>query len=215
MHSLFDLDNPLMQGLEKLFDCIMLSVCWVLGSLPLITMGTACGALYRTVYRCIRRDEGNTLKTFWSSYRNNLKMGILVWLPVLAIYALLIADAVILKGLILQGQSMAYQYGIILLLIGVVSVWAAYCTAYCIRFQGGVKDVLWLSFLLVTSHPLTTFMILIFLLLGFALALLVPFLVLFLPALVCLAVSFPMEKVFLKHMQPKDAERVQNETLER
>lgn len=215
MHSLFDLDNPLMRGLGKLFDCIMLSVCWVLGSLPIITMGTACGALYRTVHRCIRRDEGYPLKTFWSSYRNNLKMGILVWLPVLAVYAFLIADAVILKGLILQGQSMAAQYGIILLLTGVVSVWAAYCTAYCIRFQGGVKDVLWLSFLLVTSHPLTTFIILIFLLLGFALALLVPFLVLFLPAFVCLMVSFPMEKVFLKHMQPKDAERVQNETLER
>ena len=45
---------------------------------------------------------------------------------------------------------------------------------------------------------------------GAALMLLVPFLALFVPCLVCLGLSFPMETVFLKHMRPEDVERVKN-----
>lgn len=210
MHSLFDMESPLMNGLGKIFDCIMLSVCWVVASVPIVTMGAACGALYRTVYRCIRRDEGYPLKVFWDTWRKNLKTGILTWLPVLAVYIFLIADALILRGLVSQGRPMARLFGIVVVLIGVASVWAAYCTSYCVRFEGKLREVLWLSFFLVLSHPVMTIVILLFLTMGFAMALMVPFLVLFLPALLCLAISFPMEKVFLKHMRPEDIERVQN-----
>lgn len=205
MRSLFDIDSPLMNGLGKIFDCILLSLCWISLSLPIVTMGAASGALYRTVYRCIRNDEGNLLKGFWETFRKNLKSGILVWLPILAVYAFLIADAVIFRGF-----AMARIYGIILVLIGVASVWAAYCTAYCVRFEGSLKEVLWLSFFLVLSHPAMTLIIMMFLVMGAALTLMVPFLALFLPAAICLAISFPMESVFLKHMHPEDIEKVKN-----
>lgn len=210
MHSLFDMEGPLMNGLGKIFDCIVLSICWVLASLPVITMGAACGALYRTVHRCIRRDEGHPLKVFWDTWRGNLKMGILTWLPVLAVFVFLLVDAVILRSLVTQGKPMAQLLGVIVVLIGVASVWAAYCTAYCVRFEGTVREVLWLSFFLVLSHPVMTIVILLFLVMGTVLALMVPFLVLFLPSLICLAISFPMEKVFLKHMRPEDIEKVRN-----
>lgn len=210
MHGLFDMDGPLMNGLGKIFDCTLLSLCWVTASLPIVTMGAACGALYRTVYRCIHHDDGTPLKVFWQTWRKNLKAGVITWLPVMAVYAFLIVDAVILRGLVTQGQPMARLFGIVLVLIGVASVWAAYCTAYCVRFEGSLKEVLWLSFFLVLSHPLMTLMIMMFLVMGTALALLVPFLTLFLPATVCLAISFPMESVFLKHMHPEDIEKVRN-----
>lgn len=210
MHSLFDMEGPLMNGLGKIFDCIMLSICWALASLPIVTMGAACGALYRTVYRCIRHDEGAPLKVFWATVRKNIKVGILTWLPVLAVFAFLIVDAMILRGLVSQGRPMARLLGIIVVLIGVASVWAAYCTAYCVRFEGSLKEVLWLSFFLVLAHPIMTIVILLLLAMGVALGLMVPFFVLFLPVLICLAISLPMESVFLKHMHPEDIEKVQN-----
>ena len=69
MHSLFDIDSPLMNGLQKIFDCMLVSLCWVAACLPILTIGPACGALYHTVYRSIRRDEGSALKTFWETLR--------------------------------------------------------------------------------------------------------------------------------------------------
>lgn len=210
MRSLFDIDSPLMSGLGKIFDCIMLSLCWITFSLPIVTMGAASGALYRTVYRCIRHDDGAPLKVYWQTFRKNVKAGIVTWLPILAVYIFLIADAVILRGLTAQGQPLARLFGIILVLIGVASVWAAYCSAYCVRFEGSLKEILWLSFFLVLSHPVMTLIIMAFLVMGAAMALMVPFLTLFLPAAICLAISFPMESVFLKHMHPEDVEKVQS-----
>lgn len=209
MRSLFDAESPLMSGLTKVFDCMMLSLCWITASLPIVTMGAACGALYRTVYRCIRHDDGEPLKMFWQTWRKNLKAGVLTWLPVLAVYAFLVVDAIVLRGLVGEGKPMARLFGIVMVLIGVASVWAAYCSAYCVRFEGSVKEVLWLSFYLVLAHPAMTLMILMFLMMGAALALLVPYLTLFLPAAICLAISFPMEKVFLTHMRPEDVAKVQ------
>lgn len=210
MHSLFDAESPLISGLGKIYDCIMLSVCWFIGSLPIITIGVSCGALYRTVYRSIRKDMGTPLKTFWETWRKNLKKGIITWLPVLALILFLAADAIILRGLVSAGNPVAKLLGVVIVLLAVSFVWAAYVTAYTVRFEGTLKEILWLCLFLVLSHPVTTVVILLFLAMGTALAFLVPFLVLFLPAAICLAISFPMENVFLKHMHPEDIERVKN-----
>lgn len=209
MRGLFDMEGPLMNGLGKICDTIMLSLCWISACLPIVTMGAACGALYRTVYRCLRHDDGNPLKMFWQTWQKNLKMGILTWIPIMAVYAFLIADAAVLRSFAAQGKPLAQLFGIIMVLIGVASVWAAYCTAYCVRFEGTLKEVLWLSIFLVLSHPAMTLVIMMFLVMGVALALLVPFFAVFLPAAICLAISYPMETVFRKHMRPEDLERVE------
>lgn len=207
MRSLFDLDSPLMNGLQKVFDCMLVSLCWLTACLPIVTIGPACGALYRTVCRSICRDEGGILKPFWDTFRSNLKNGVLVWLPILAVYLFLIADGVIVRGL-LHSSTL---YGVILVLIAVTSVWAAYATAYCVRFNGSTREVLWISLFLVLSHPLTALLVMAAVALGLVLALMVPYLALFLPGLVCLAIRGPMEGVFRKHMRPEDLEKLKQE----
>lgn len=212
MRGIFDIDSPLMNLLGKITDCILLSLCWITACLPVVTIGAACGALYRTVYRCIRRDDAYALRTFWKSYKENLKHGILVWLPILGVYAFLIADAIILRAFIMESNpGMSRYYGIVLVLIGVCSVWAAYCTSYCIRFNGTVKEVLTINFILVLSHPLVSVEIMLFLAMGTAIALLVPFLLILLPCFICLMISFPMERVYMKHMSPEDLEKLKEE----
>lgn len=207
MRSLFDVDSPLMNGLQKVFDCMLVSLCWLTACLPIVTIGPACGALYRTVCRSICRDEGGILKPFWDTFRANLKNGVLVWLPILAVYLFLIADGVIVRGL-LHSSTL---YGVILVLIAVTSVWAAYATAYCVRFNGSTREVLWISLFLVLSHPLTALLVMAAVALGLVLALMVPYLALFLPGLVCLAIRGPMEGVFRKHMRPEDLEKLKQE----
>lgn len=207
MRSLFDLDSPLMNGLQKVFDCMLVSLCWLTACLPIVTIGPACGALYRTVCRSICRDEGGILKPFWDTFRANLKNGVLVWLPILAVYLFLVADGVIVRGL-LHSSTL---YGVILVLIAVTTVWAAYATAYCVRFNGSTRELLWISLFLVLSHPLTALLVMAAVALGLVLALMVPYLALFLPGLVCLAIRGPMEGVFRKHMRPEDLEKLEQE----
>ena len=210
MQSLFHMENPVINCLNKLFDCFVLSLCWIVASFPIITIGASCGALYRTVYRSIRRDEGYPLRMFWDTYRKNLKICILVWLPVCAVYILLFADIFILERLMSQGYSMGYLSIILWVLIGVATIWAAYCTAYCVSFEGNLKQILGQSLALTLSHPIMTVLILLILVIGCVLIWMAPILVLLLPALICVVMSFPMERVFLKHMRPEDVEKIKN-----
>lgn len=58
MRSVFDIDGPVMSGVIKIFDCICLSVLWLLFSLPIITIGASSTALYTAVHRYLRRGKG-------------------------------------------------------------------------------------------------------------------------------------------------------------
>lgn len=211
MHNLFNIDGPLASGLNRFIDCILLSLCWIVASLPIITIGASCGALYRTAYRCIRKDDGHPLKTFWMIFRQNVKTGILTWVSVCAVFILLLADIVIVRNMMPKQDSLTYLSSVLVILVVLAIVWAAYCTAYCVRFEGRLKDILRLSLILALSHPLMSIVILLLLTIGVVLFLILPFSVLLLPALLSIAISFPMEKVFLMHMRPEDVEALGNE----
>lgn len=212
MKGIFDPDSPLMNGLGKITDCILLSLSFITACIPIVTIGVACGSLYRTVYLCFRKEYASPMKIFWNTYRENLKNGILVWLPIMVVYVFLIVDLIILKAFVMPGYpQMARFYGIVWMLVGVASVWAAYCSAYCIRFNGTVREVLSINFTLVLSHPLVTLEILLFQIVGVTLILTVPYFLIIVPAALCIGISYPMEKVFLKHIRPEDYDKFLNE----
>ena len=93
MRGLFNINNPVMRFIIKLFDCIVLSVLWAVFSLPIITMGAATTALYYTVYHYLREEEGYLWKYFWNSFKENFKRSTLASLALLAMLAFLIYDA--------------------------------------------------------------------------------------------------------------------------
>lgn len=52
--GIFNPENDFWRLIEKLVDLFLLSVFWLVCSLPVFTLGPATAALYRTVVRCIR-----------------------------------------------------------------------------------------------------------------------------------------------------------------
>lgn len=211
MKRLLDIDNPVIRFIIKIFDCMVLSVLWVLLSLPVITMGAASTALYASVYHYIRKDEEYLWKSFWTAFRGNVKRSTLAWLPLLAMILFLIYDVLALRALIQNGHPFGRLFGVILVLLFVAAVWAVYLAAYCARFQGGVKDMLRFSFYLMMSHPLRSIGVMINTLGAVALILVVPGLAALLPAVSFWISSTLIEQVFLLHMRPEDAQKTKGE----
>ncbi len=207
MRRLFDVDSKFMRGLIHIADCICLSVLWLVFSIPIVTMGAASAALYAAVYKYIRRDEGYLWRTFWEAFRENLKRSTLAWLPALALLILLAVDALVFRSMYLQGKLIGNLYWVILILICVEVTWTAWLSAYCARFNGSVKDVLRFSALLMAAHPVKSLWVFLPILTGAALILTAPVLLLIAPAAACWIGSVTMEKVFLLHMRPEDAEK--------
>lgn len=71
--------SRIMQFLSRLGELILLNLCFLLCSLPIVTAGAAFAALYTVCTRFGTEREGATFRTFFRSFRENLKQGTLAW----------------------------------------------------------------------------------------------------------------------------------------
>ena len=89
MGNLFNPEAPLMQGLGKIADMMLLNVLTVLLSLPVVTAGAATAALYDATWR-ILQDEGSVYGAYFRAFKSNFKQATVLWLLTLASGALLL-----------------------------------------------------------------------------------------------------------------------------
>jgi uncharacterized membrane protein YesL len=213
MRWIFDIENPVMRYILKIFDCMCLSLLWLACCLPILTAGAATTALYATVYRYLRKDEGHLLRTFLSAFRENWKRSTLVWLVILAVGILLGVDMLVFRTMALQGQFLGKLYWVILLLIGVWITWLVYAFAYCARFHGSVKDVLRGSALLMLLHPLRALTVFLPTAAGVLVVCMAPGFVSIVPAVVGLTCSITLEKIFKLHGRGETASQAKGDSL--
>lgn len=210
MRWIFDINNPVMRWIIKIFDCMCLSFFWVITSFPVITIGASTTALFAAIHRYIRLEEGGLWKTFWQAFRENFKRSTLCWLVMLLVLALLAVDALVFRTMALNGQFPGKLYWVVLLLIGVAFTWAVYLFAYAERFTGGVKDVLRFSFMLMIVHPVKAITVLVILLVGAGLVMQGPSLLMIMPAAICWLCDIVIASVFAAHLRSEDRERLEN-----
>ena len=89
-------DNALMITMTQITDCIFLSIFWLLGCIPVVTIGTSFAALYDATYRGFRRGDKHCWGRFLQVYRDNWKVGIL---PTVVFLAAAVALTKVLVGL--------------------------------------------------------------------------------------------------------------------
>ena len=107
MKSLFNPESLIWKPLGYLGDLVILSLLWVVLSIPVVTLGPASAALYDTAVHSIRRKEDTVLARFFSTFRREFKQGALsalLWAAIalaldLALYAAVTYNPV-LRGLL-------------------------------------------------------------------------------------------------------------------
>lgn len=77
MNEIFNYDGKFARAIQKVADIIIASVLWIVGCIPLITVGTSTTALYYASIKSVL-GEGSTVKNFFKSYKDNLKQSIVV-----------------------------------------------------------------------------------------------------------------------------------------
>lgn len=70
---MFQQENRVIWVINKIVDMVLLSVLWVLCSIPVITIGASSAALYHAVTKAIREDKGYARQAFFQSFRENWK----------------------------------------------------------------------------------------------------------------------------------------------
>ena len=105
MAKVFALDSPLMNGLSKLADLIWLNILATICCIPIITIGASLTALHYVVLKMVKDEEGYITRSFFKSFRENFKQATLMWLMLLVVFILLVADFMIFRfsGIVFPG----------------------------------------------------------------------------------------------------------------
>jgi len=205
VHTLFDPEMPLWRLVSKLGDMLILSLLWVLLSVPLLTAGAATAALYDATVKCVRGSEPNTLRRFWTTFRREFFTGTLVSL----IWGILLVCIFSFLRLLFQA-ALAH-------VAGAAAAAAAYFVALLIpvgclcwmfpllsRFTFTPTGLMAAGLRFALGYLPCTILLVAAAALAAAACVYFLFPIAFLPCLTCLIWSLPMERIFLKHMPDQD-----------
>ena len=88
LKSFFDPNGAFARGMERVWSLIVLNVLWLVCSLPVVTMGASCAALYQVLGKLIAGEDGHVARQFFRAWGENWKEATPVWLILLAVAAL-------------------------------------------------------------------------------------------------------------------------------
>lgn len=140
MKEVFEPDNLFNSIMTKIFDLVLLSVLWIIGCIPVITIGASTSALYYVTMKMAEDRDSGIIKTFWKGYKDNLKKSIPLTCLLLLCAGVLAADFHVLGAKDAAGASVMYG-GCIALAIILAAVYG-YVFPLLAKFENTVKNTL-------------------------------------------------------------------------
>ena len=198
MNTIFNMEGPIFTIINKIADVVILSVLWVLFSLPIVTIGAATTALYHATHKVIMKSEGYVFGTFFKSFKANLKQSIFLTLlfVLLGIFAFVCYN---FSSSLPKGNMIGYlYYGIMILVIFLMLILVTYGFAVLSRFYMKTMDIMKAAIALaVTRIGCTLLLALIFTICGITFYL-IPGSVFILPVCCMIAAERLIEPALLK-----------------
>ncbi len=211
MGGLFSLDNPIMQLLNKIIDCIFLSLLWIIFSIPIITFGASTSALYYTANKSIRNSRGYIWQQFWHGFKSSFKQSTILWLIFAVIGLILYNDIRIMSMFVESGvlsgniATAAQTFFVVVLVIELIVL--MYILVYIARFSAPLKAVVKNCFYMTFRHFLKTIAIVAIVGVAGFIIWLIPLTAILLPTFTAVCLTYIFESIFVKYMSEEDLQR--------
>lgn len=204
MGSIFNLDNKFFQGVNKVIDCVCLSVLWLICCIPVVTAGAATTALYYAVNKVIRNGRGYIWAEYWHAFRANFKQSTIVWLILLAAGLIMGIDTYIMYQFGEAGEKVGVLSIVFIILLAFELMWGIYLFPYIARFENTTKVILKNAALIAIGSLFKTILLFALLMVVWFLVWLIFPSIMFLPAVYMLIANVVLEKIFRKYMSAED-----------
>lgn len=122
MNKWLNLDSPLMTFLSKMADLMLLNILVVICSLPIVTAGASFTAMHYVCLKIVRDEECYIAKDFFKSFKLNFKQATGIWLIMLAIILVYIAD----YYLVIKTDSVDVPYAVTVAIIASVVIFLCF-----------------------------------------------------------------------------------------
>lgn len=137
MERIFPMDGKFFTFITKLSDLLLLNVLFIITCLPILTIGVSLTALYQTTLQLADNTDSYILRNYFSNWKQNLKQGILIWIPSFIMLILCIFNLSVLPHmpqnlyrttcLCLQFVLLFFLYGIFLYAFSLPKVYRSSC----------------------------------------------------------------------------------------
>jgi len=196
---IFDLDGPLYKIGTEIADVMIVTIYWILGCLPIFTIGASTAAAYYVYGKKIRGEDVYLTKDFFKSFKQNFKQSFAVTF-ILGI--LWFSASLYLILLFYYGVQTAFYLTVLALffLLEVMAI-TIYSLGLYSRFYMKTTALFMTAFALVHRHLLSSITMII---LNIALAIVSssnPVLILLFPVCNIVINSFFLQRLFKKHIE--------------
>lgn len=204
---MFQLESPFFRLITNIGNVIIVSVLWIIGCLPIVTIAASTSALYYTCVKVILRGRGYVVKDFIHAYKDNLKQGSLITTLSLIISCILYMDHTYITHLEQPPFYLVAMYRCALLFFCGMLL---YLIPNLSRFRVSFPALLRLSLFMMIRHFYLTFIMMVLLVATAILILSIPVILLFLPGLYMILKSLVMEKILKKYMPGSEDGNIEN-----
>ena len=152
-------DGRVMSFLARLGDMFILNILYVVCCIPIITIGAATTALYYNTLKMAENRESYVWKEFLRTFKENFKQATVIWMIILVIGAVLVADFFVMGGI--GSQALASVTAIVVIVVGIFLIlMGVYVFPVLARFDNSVKNIMKYALLMAIRHLPSTIVIL-------------------------------------------------------
>lgn len=138
--KLFQQDNIFNTVMTRIFDFMLLSVLWLICSIPIITIGASTTALFYMTMKMVRDEEEAIIKGFFKAFRQNFRSVFPLTILFLVFVGILVADFHIL-GSSKEGMAAVLYGGCIALLLAGTAIFS-YAFPMEAKFENTTKNII-------------------------------------------------------------------------
>ena len=206
MSNLFNAENKFFTAVNTMADAVILNILWLIGCIPLITIGTSTCAMYYTYHKVIRCKRSSVWREFWHAYKTNFKQATKLWLVFVVIFTILIGDLKLCEQFLLEEQAMGYMAYLFIRMLALAVIWFDYAIAYNARIADNFKTTMKNSAAIAFANVGRSLLVLLFTAIAAYLLWLNPIYCWFLPIIAVALINGQIERVLRKYMSEEDLE---------
>ena len=157
--GIFNTEGKLYKAITWIGNLFFLNLCWLLFSLPIVTIGASTVAAHSMMFKLMEDKEGYLFKGFVKAFKENFVQGTILWL----------ITAVAAYGIFIDLQFMFnkdWDPSVAFLIFSILGIAIVLCSLiYAFPLSARYKNKFYMqiknSFLLATLHPVKTFLLLL------------------------------------------------------
>lgn len=209
MGKILSIDSPLWMILNKITDTIVLSLLFIVTSVPIVTMGSSLCALYYMMFRIADNTEGHIVRGYFKAFKENFKKSTPVWLMCLLAGLVLAGDIYIC--LRMQNPASGFILAAAWVIIVLYAMLVLYIFPLLSKCTGDTRQIIFMAFMMSIKEWWRTLFMLFITVIMFAVGVFVtaPFFIVA-PGVIALSHVYIFRTIFNKYGMKEDEKLCQS-----